>query len=314
MSIALVLLSFALVLGWGMPWMLSRCEGLESRPRLAITVWMSFAVGLVLSLPAAGLAMLLPMASFQSMASDFLNTCLAALRSQYGSFGGSAVGVISALLVFGAAARLTYLAVRHSVTSLAQHRRHSEWLATSARWDDVRGCHVVDHPAATAYCLADRDRSIVMTTGAIDALDAASLRAVLAHERAHLFGRHHLVASVALLVGRFLPVIPLLGMLPARIGHLLELCADRAATRTVPARDIAQGILAFAEAGSAAPHAALAASGGHALSRVRHLLGEHPTTPAWQAGSVAAGSFAAAAFPVLAAALPLAVLAQMSCY
>ena len=51
-----------------------------------------------------------------------------------------------------------------------------------------------EHPAV--YCLPGR-RRIVMTTGALRCLDARQLEAVLAHERAHLSGRHHLVLTFA---------------------------------------------------------------------------------------------------------------------
>lgn len=47
-----------------------------------------------------------------------------------------------------------------------------------------------------AYCLPGRPPTIVLTTGALAVLDPEQLTAVLAHERAHLAGRHHLLLAV----------------------------------------------------------------------------------------------------------------------
>ncbi|MGI8448167.1 MAG: M48 family metalloprotease [Streptosporangiaceae bacterium] len=51
-----------------------------------------------------------------------------------------------------------------------------------------------DRPAV--YCVPAR-RRIVFTTGALRRLDSPQLDAVLAHERAHLAGRRHLVIILA---------------------------------------------------------------------------------------------------------------------
>jgi len=90
---------------------------------------------------------------------------------------------------------------RRALTRLREtrsaRRRHREMLAlvVSARqeFDDV--C-VLDHPLPVAYCLPDRKRPIVVSSGALDVLEPAELAAVLTHERAHLKGRHHLILAL----------------------------------------------------------------------------------------------------------------------
>lgn len=54
---------------------------------------------------------------------------------------------------------------------------------------------VVDAPERAAYSVAGRPETIVATSVAVDALDECHLDAVLAHERAHLTGRHHLMLA-----------------------------------------------------------------------------------------------------------------------
>ena len=55
----------------------------------------------------------------------------------------------------------------------------------------------MDHPRPMAYCLAGRQPTVVLTTGTLSVLDPGQLAAVLAHERAHLASRHHLLMTVA---------------------------------------------------------------------------------------------------------------------
>jgi hypothetical protein len=48
------------------------------------------------------------------------------------------------------------------------------------------------------YCVPSLRHRVVLTTGAVAALEPRQLRAVIAHERAHLWGRHDLVIAGAL--------------------------------------------------------------------------------------------------------------------
>lgn len=65
----------------------------------------------------------------------------------------------------------------------------------------------MEHLEPAAYCVAGRYPTVILTTGALRALDPDQLDAVLAHERAHLAGHHHRLlaltpAMVALALGR----------------------------------------------------------------------------------------------------------------
>lgn len=54
---------------------------------------------------------------------------------------------------------------------------------------------VLDSAQPAVYCVPGRPATIVLTTGALAVLDEPQLLAVLAHERAHLAGRHHLLVT-----------------------------------------------------------------------------------------------------------------------
>ena len=52
---------------------------------------------------------------------------------------------------------------------------------------------ILQHPTPTAYCIPGRQSRVVLSQGVLDALPADQLEAVVAHEEAHLRGRHDLL-------------------------------------------------------------------------------------------------------------------------
>ncbi|WP_328890680.1 M48 family metalloprotease [Streptomyces sp. NBC_00316] len=136
---------------------------------------------------------------------------------------------------------------------------------------------------------------IVVTTGMLRALDPVERDALLAHERAHLAGRHHLLHAAAELAALCHPA---LRSLRAPMGYALERCADEAAAaaigdRRVAARAIGRAALAAraAEGAQARPRVALAAAAGPVPRRVAALLGRAAPRP--RAGRVAAAALLA---------------------
>src|SRR5207302_4768176 len=93
------------------------------------------------------------------------------------------------------------------------------------------GAVLVEHPEPAAYCVAGRHPPVILTTGAVAALDPAQLQAVLAHERAHLAGRHHRLLAMARIGRQVLPFVPLMRDADLQVARLVELHADDAATR-----------------------------------------------------------------------------------
>ncbi len=89
----------------------------------------------------------------------------------------------------------------------------------------------VPHPAPLAFSIAGRRPVIVATSALRSALPAAAVDAVLAHERAHLSGRHHVQVALADALAAAIPGVPLFRLAPARIRRLVEFAADTAAAR-----------------------------------------------------------------------------------
>jgi len=91
---------------------------------------------------------------------------------------------------------------------------------------------------------------ILVTVGMLRALDAPGRRALLAHERAHLTGRHHRHRAVMEIAAALNPLL-----IPARaaVTYLVERAADEHAATTIGDRRVAADALATAALAAAAP-------------------------------------------------------------
>jgi Zn-dependent protease with chaperone function len=130
---------------------------------------------------------------------------------------------------------------------------------------------LLDAPQRAAYCVPGRPAAIVLTSGALAVLDRAQLGAVLAHERAHLAGRHHLLISLSRGLAASFPGVPVFTRGPAEVARLAELCADDAAARRAGRPALVAALLAMGT-GTAVPAPALAVTSGAVTARVHRLL------------------------------------------
>ena len=147
---------------------------------------------------------------------------------------------------------------------------------------------------------------MILTTGAVQALDPGQLDAVLAHERAHLAGRHHRLLALARIGRLVLPFLPLMRDADEQVARLVELHADDAAARARDPRLLATALVVLATAASPAP--ALAAAATDSVQRIHRLLG--PAEPLGRARRQLLRTIAAAlALTPVALALAPAVLA-----
>ncbi|MEV1330428.1 M56 family metallopeptidase [Micromonospora costi] len=153
-----------------------------------------------------------------------------------------------------------------------QRRRRHEMLIDlfGVAHPDLPGVDVIPDRRPFAYsvpCIVSG--RIVLSQGTLDRLDRAALRAVLAHERAHLNARHHLVLQLAAALGEALPRSRAAAALPARVADLVEMSADCYANRRVGRRPTITALTTLAD--MPVPTGALGA-GGHAVSlRLDHL-------------------------------------------
>jgi Zn-dependent protease with chaperone function len=132
---------------------------------------------------------------------------------------------------------------------------------------------VLDTPQPAVYCVPGHPATIVLTTGALAVLDEPQLLAVLAHEHAHLAGRHHLLVTLGKAARAGFPGVPLFTRGADEVARLAEMRADDVAAGRSGRVTLLQALVAMGTGQPlAAPSAALAATGGAVTARVRRLL------------------------------------------
>jgi hypothetical protein len=154
---------------------------------------------------------------------------------------------------------------------------HGRMVAVLGHRDPRLGVMMVEAAEPLVYCLRQPAPMVVITTGARHLLDEAQLSAALAHERAHLAGRHHLLLAVALTARRAVPWLPLFAQAEPALYGLLEMRADDIAAGTYGRRTVAAAIAAMST--RQAPTGALGAAGPSALARAIRLC---RTEPVWR--------------------------------
>jgi hypothetical protein len=300
--VALALLGYAALLLTAGPGVLARARWPEGAPGLAIAAWFALTGSAVASVAAGGLALMVPTVRVSADLAGLLAACVMALRSQYAHPGGAALTGAGAVLALAVIARITWCTCR-ALAQASRARRH-HWLRLSlvGRPDPRLGAVIVCHHEPAAYCLPGPGRRIVITTGAIGALDEGQLRAVLAHERAHLRGRHHLLVNLAGALSAAFPRVPAFRIAREQVARLAELSADDAASAAAHRLAAAGALLNL---GAGVPAAALGAGSADA-ARVRRLIDGPAAISRTRAAAVTSTVAAVAFVPLLLLAGPAA--------
>jgi hypothetical protein len=302
---AVALLGYAALLLTAGPAALVRARWPDAAPRLAIAAWFALMGSAVASVAAGGLALMVPSVRVSTDLARLLASCVMALRAQYAHPGGAALTGAGAVLALAVLARVTWCIAR-ALTQAARARRHHRLrLSLVAAPVPQLGAVIVPHHEPAAYCLPGPGGRIVLTTGALGALDDSQLRAVLAHERAHLRGRHHLLVTLAGALSAAFPRVPAFRIACEHVARLAELRADDAASAAAPRLAVAGALLSMS---AGTPAAALGAAGTADAARVRRLINGPAVISRTRAASIAFTAGAVALVPLLLLAGPAAAV------
>jgi len=255
--VALSLLAGAVVAGWLVPGRLRALDPRRHDPLLLIVCWLLSILGVVLAAVTAVVLLLLPSHGGFGPLLTTVTSCWSSI--QHGSPPAvEEIGGMLGVLILGAAAiRLAIVGGRAMRRRSRTRRQHLATLRLAARSD--RGVPTtlwLAHDRPLAFSLGGRRGVVVATEGLRRHLDGEAVAAVLAHEHAHLAGRHHQLVAFADALRAACPFLPLFRQAPGAIRELVELAADVAATRRFGARAVRSALLAVA--GCGVPAGALA--------------------------------------------------------
>ncbi|WP_158864014.1 M56 family metallopeptidase [Leifsonia sp. AG29] len=247
---ALVLGALAVALAWPIPLLLARATWPTAAPVLAVALWQSIAL-------AGGISMIgsLLLAGLQPFGDDLVSRIQGAAGALFTGPLPPHATLFNAFLLSAAVLLTAHLLLNLALTSVRsrnQRHRHMELLRLlSSPMPDAPSTRVIDHPAPAAYCLPGARSVTVLSEGMIDLLSPPQLDAVVAHERAHLRQKHHLLLDAFRSWKRALPWFPIATRAQDAVALLLEMLADDTARRDAGDAVLAQAIRLVDDTGQA---------------------------------------------------------------
>lgn len=276
MTIALGLVAAAVLIGVFAPTYLRTAANPALGPRIALAGWISAPLTMIAAALGAAALFAIPGSGDVDSLIGMTGSCLNILRG--GEVVADHVGRVAAVGVIGG------LGVRIVVIGLRRLRSQRRWRADHVRLLRTvcaaeRSVLWVQEPTPVAYSVGGRGGAIVATDG-LRRLGTDRCEAVLAHERAHLHGRHHLLVIAADILAAALPFVPLARQAPAAVRALVELAADAAAAHHHGPGPVRSALITMST------HCSSVAPGTRALGMARDAvetrldwLAEHRWTP-----------------------------------
>ncbi|MCX2929098.1 M56 family metallopeptidase [Mycobacterium sp. CVI_P3] len=269
MNVAACLLAYAAVLTWICPPVLERVTSHGVAPRLGLAVWLT-AIGTALIAWVGALC-----ATALAVTSSIIRGTVVDYCPELFGFPEVATDPVKLLVSLTTALALvatmwvtcrTVAGIYRLRTHSVEHARAIRIVGTATTRPDVV---VIADRRPAAYCVAGRPHAIVVTSAAVHTLDRRQLAAVLAHEDAHIRGRHHQLLIVLRAVAAALPRLPLFAAGTSAATRLLEMCADDVAVRLYGAAPLVESLVRLAELRAAPAH--LGAADTAVTARVTRL-------------------------------------------
>jgi Zn-dependent protease with chaperone function len=268
---AAALIGCLLLLATAAPAALARARWVSRAPGLALLLWQ--AVGLAAGLLALEVAATVAL----SPAGDHHLEAIRALAADTAPALPVWSGVALALGVLVLLRLLTVLLASTAATLRSRHRNRVLVDLVATRNPLLARARVVEHAVPLAYCLPGLRPRVVLSSGVLALLSDREVRAVLAHEAAHVDQRHDLVVLPFVALRATFPVLRAVRTAQAEVGLLVEMLADDWAVRHHPPEVLARAL--YKVGAAQVPAGGLGASGesGSVLLRAQRLL--HPPPP-----------------------------------
>jgi Zn-dependent protease with chaperone function len=229
---ALALLAGAVIAGWLVPGALRRVDLRRRDPLPLIVAWLVSSAGVLLATASGVLLLLLPDHGLNAPLLAAVHRCWSAIQHGSPPRVEEVAGLVGVALLVAFAARLAVVSVRGFRKRCHKRQENLSVLRLVARpVTDPSDILWLAHDEPLAFSMAGRPGVVVATEGLTRHLDPGAVAAVLAHEKAHLTGRHHLLVAIADAVRATFPFVPLFRQAPAAIRDLVELAADIVAAR-----------------------------------------------------------------------------------
>lgn len=311
MTLVAALVIYAVITAVLAPAVLGRATWLSRSPRLGVMAWQAALAAVLSALVLLLVVAALPTSTLTFDVNHLLHACVVRLTELYERGGLGMTQVLAAAIGFGTAVRLCWVLLVQLWEIRRQRSKQRMLLELLAGDPQSDGVLLLPAKVPLAYCVPGAGGRIVLTTAAADALSPEQRDAVVAHERAHLRGRHDLVRLGADVAAAAAPWIPFFRHTQRSTARYIEMIADDAAVRLAGRAPVADALVRIEATRRAG---ALAASGTATTERVRRLLDEDQDAPSRTRQSVfAAVAIVAAGSPMTVVAAPVVASAAGLC-
>lgn len=313
MTVVVVLVVGALLTTWIAPRLLERMLSRGVEPQVALVTWLALVSGTVLSLVASVVLVLVPGHGPAQRVVTLVHHCWRALQAGSPPRLEEATGLLGVVIVATALVRCGVGVARQARHRRSLHDRHLALLRIVDHGGSERFPLLwLDVPDPVAYSVAGRPSLVVASLGLRTHLRGEAVSAVLAHERAHLRGRHHLLVGLADALAGAMPWLPLMRHSPRFARTAVELCADAVAARCHGRRPVRAALLGLSGGGT--PRFALGMAGECTQLRLRVLSAERQHRgPVTRTVRSALAGLTAIALPAAAGTAVLVVTTLTSC-
>jgi Zn-dependent protease with chaperone function len=269
-TVPLALVVLALLVATLAPRLLGRATWTRQSPRLGILAWQASVLSVLASGVLLAFTAVAPVDRISFDVGHILHACPEALQRRYQVLDRSWVHLASLLV---AAATFLALARALLLQGLAVRRgrvRQRQLIDLLVRRrDSLRGAHILEHDIPLAYCVPGGGGHIVITTAAVAALDERQMTAVLAHEHAHLDGRHDVILFGADVAAAAFPWSRFFRRARRELSLLVEMLADDEASRRSDRTTLATALV---DLGQSPPPQGAVAANGDTVERVHRLI------------------------------------------
>lgn len=294
MTVAATLLAYAALVAVLAPSVLIRARWVRDAPRLGVVAWQASVFAVLGATVLLALTAVVPVERVSFDLSHLLHACAAQLSRSYALDDGFVVQAASLSLAAATLVRLFWALIAQLWRMRRERSRQRLFIDLLAE-AGPDGEHVVDSDVPLAYCVPGGGGRIVLTRGAIAVLSSEQRVAVLAHERAHLDGRHDIVLLGADIAGVAFGFLGFFRTARHQLRGLVEMLADDAAARRSGELPVASALV---DLGSRdCPPGTLGATSQLTADRVQRLIHRAPSLPLAQQFALGASALSIAALP-----------------
>ncbi|GAA1012826.1 hypothetical protein Aple_015220 [Acrocarpospora pleiomorpha] len=256
---------------------LARAGWTRQHPRAALALWQ--AAGLASGLGAVGAGLAVAAAPLAAVFPHDVHALGQQILAGRGLAGLGPAHVAALLCSVGLVCWVLANTVGTLLRTAAEQRRQRLLVDLVADHSIEHDAYVLPSGEPVAYCVPGAEPRIVLSRGTLDVLDHGQLQAVLAHERAHLRGRHDLLLLPFIALAHAFPWLPAARHARDAVPVLLELLADDQARRAHGSLELAQAIVHMSARRESPGTMALA--GPAAAERVERLLNGTRSRSRW---------------------------------